>query len=118
MNRSVRLRTSALVAAAALGLASCSASTDSSDEGAVDDGGSGQSGELVIQSTWTRGSPEGDVLEDVIARFEEESSATVEWLDTGASLSDVYESSVIAGDEADIVRRPQAHPLWAGRPDR
>ncbi|SEE64540.1 ABC transporter substrate-binding protein [Ruania alba] len=59
--------------------------------------------ELVVQTVWTRGTNEGDALQRVFDQFTEETGVSVRWLDTGESMSDVYETSVAAGNQADIV---------------
>ncbi|ROS79137.1 ABC transporter substrate-binding protein [Cellulomonas sp. PhB143] len=66
-------------------------------------GGGSDDNTLTVQSVWTKGTAEGDALSKVIDQFTDETGAKVEWLDTGESLSDVYETSVAGGSEADLV---------------
>lgn len=66
-------------------------------------GGSSDDKTLTIQSVWTKGSKEGDVLEKAIAQFQTASGATVKLVDTGESTPDVYENDVLAGSQADVV---------------
>ncbi|MCG5217858.1 extracellular solute-binding protein [Streptosporangium sp. KLBMP 9127] len=67
-------------------------------------GGSGEtSNELVIQSLWTKGTAEGKALQLAIDRFSKDTGTKVRLIDTGESLADVYETTVAAGNQADVV---------------
>ncbi len=91
--------TRALVAATLAGtlLSACSSGSDG------DGGGEGASTELQILSLWAKGTPEGDALRRASDAYAEESGNTVKIVDAGENLVDVYETSVAAGKEADVI---------------
>ncbi len=66
-------------------------------------GSSGDPDTVTILSNVQSGTPTGDVQEDVIAAFEEETGATVNLVQVGETIPDVFETSVAGGKQADIV---------------
>jgi len=58
---------------------------------------------LSILSNVQAGTPQGDVLDSVIATFEANTGATVELVQVGEDIPIVYETSVAGGNQADIV---------------
>ncbi|BDZ42296.1 ABC transporter substrate-binding protein [Paraoerskovia sediminicola] len=92
MQKTRRMIGAALVTGLVVPLAACGGD----DSGSADE-------TLTVQSLWTKGTAEGDALSKVIDQFTEETGTQVEWLDTGESLSDVFETSVAGGSQADIV---------------
>ncbi|QIK84461.1 ABC transporter substrate-binding protein [Sanguibacter sp. HDW7] len=88
------MRKTAPISAAllALGLTACS--------GGADDGATT---ELVLQTNWTSAGTESKPLKDALASFTEKTGITVKVLENGDDLNQVYETSLLAGEEADVL---------------
>lgn len=88
------LRVGALVGAAALAavtISGCSA------------GGGSDPDTLTVLTNIQPGTLTGDVQDDVVAKFEEETGKKVKLVPAGETIPDVYETSVAGGKQADIV---------------
>lgn len=66
-------------------------------------GGASDPDTLTVLSNVQPGTPTGDVLDDVVAAFEEKTGKTLKLIQVGETIPDVFETSVAGGKEADIV---------------
>ncbi|MBN8881051.1 MAG: extracellular solute-binding protein, partial [Salana multivorans] len=100
-------RLSSIVAAAAVGvltLAACSGGSPSGGGSGTDGGSSGGTTDsLTLHTSWLDGEPRTGQLRKVLEEFTAETGITVELLQNGNELNQVYETAVLAGDEADVV---------------
>ncbi len=91
MNRSIKAGAGVVLLAAAVSVAGCTSGAQSEDE------------TFTVLSSFTPDSPEWKIQEDVIAQFEEDSGLEVEVTPAGDDIQEVFETSVVGGDEADVV---------------
>jgi multiple sugar transport system substrate-binding protein len=68
-------------------------------------GGSGGTAatEIVLQTNWTQGGAETVGLHAALDDFTEQTGITVKTLENGDDLNQVYETALLAGEEADVV---------------
>ncbi len=59
--------------------------------------------EIVLQTNWTQGGQETVGLHAALDEFTKETGITVKVLENGDDLNQVYETSLLAGQEADVV---------------
>ncbi|WP_187977008.1 ABC transporter substrate-binding protein [Mycetocola sp. JXN-3] len=65
--------------------------------------GGGDADSITLQTIWTSGNSQGTALRDAIKEFTAESGIKVKILENGEDLNQVYETSLLAGDEADVL---------------
>lgn len=58
---------------------------------------------IVLQTNWTSAGTESKPLKAAIEKFTEETGITVKTLENGDDLNQVYETSLLAGEEADVL---------------
>lgn len=66
-------------------------------------GASTDAQELVVQTNWNSSQPQNAPLVDAVKNFTEETGIKVKLVENGDDLSQNYETSLLAGDEADVV---------------
>lgn len=94
--------TAALLGACSSGTATPTAT--GSGAGAASASANGIAGtQIDVLSLWAKGSPEGDALRRATDAFAAKTGAVVKIVDAGENLVDVYETSVAAGKEADVI---------------
>lgn len=71
--------------------------------GGSSSGGSGDASELTVLSLMTKGTPSGDVFHAQVADFEEQTGIKVKVVDASQDIDQVFETSVAADSQADIV---------------
>ena len=81
----------AALAAALLGLTACSGTESTADA------------RITVQSNWTTSQPQNAPFVAAIERFTEETGIEVDLVVNGDDLNQVFESDVLAGQEADVV---------------
>lgn len=64
---------------------------------------SGSSDTIVLQTNWTSAGPESKPLKVALDGFTKETGIKVKVLENGDDLNQVYETSLLAGDEADVL---------------
>ncbi|MDR2895563.1 MAG: ABC transporter substrate-binding protein [Propionibacteriaceae bacterium] len=92
----------AMIGAAALvaaGVSACGQNTPTDDD---QSSGAGAT-EIVLQTNWTEGGAETIGLHAVLDKFTEETGITINILESGDDLNQVYETALLAGEEADVV---------------
>ncbi|MFJ5265615.1 ABC transporter substrate-binding protein [Streptomyces sp. NPDC088387] len=94
MHRSARLGLGVACAAALALTAACGS-------GATP--GSGDSNTIVLQTNWTSGGTESVPLKAALKDFTAQSGIKVKVLENGDDLNQVYETSLLAGKEADVL---------------
>lgn len=64
---------------------------------------SGGADTIVLQTNWTSAGPESKPLQAALKGFTAETGIEVKVLENGDDLNQVYETSLLAGDEADVL---------------
>lgn len=71
--------------------------------GACASGASSSPDEIVVQTNWTSGQAQNKPLFDAFTAFTKETGIEVKVLESGDNLNQVYETSLLAGEEADVL---------------
>ncbi|GAA2025650.1 ABC transporter substrate-binding protein [Catenulispora yoronensis] len=96
-----RLAVAACATALAASATACGGGSSGGGSGAAGSGGSAD--EIVLQTNWTTGGQENKPLTKALADFTAQTGIKVKVLENGDDLNQVYETSLLAGKEADVL---------------
>lgn len=68
-----------------------------------DSGGGGDDDTIVLHTSWLEGEDRTARLHEILDAFTDETGIGIELLQNGDELNQVYETAVLAGDQADVV---------------
>jgi multiple sugar transport system substrate-binding protein len=94
MRKSLSIATAGALAFTLLGSLAACASTGS---------GSGADDQIVVQTNWTASQPQNKPLFAAFKSFTKETGIKVKVLESGDNLNQVFETSLLAGEEADVL---------------